>query len=1446
MKGGMDFPNDTTTNVFRIGDIKEVHWAFYTKRPKDGSDLENRLSSEEVEELAHRLQSVQYALREDGRHVLLDKEKAGVWVFSLSEALDESIAQNLGLHGLESTSVGSVRSGDLIAASSSNISAPPSVKTARSAPFSAAAVGELNTRAYGSNVSSNTQSSTSEPDHKRREASDASRDHFVFKVYSNFISAVSCSLTYSLGKAQGWIQVGPYACIDVRTLGDDIFDNAGVHSRITTTTELSFDVKWLSSGTLLISFFQNQLSRHIRVSAMLPKNECSTGLAVGSLLLLSPFGIRCQYLGTESIPESDVQCKSSALVKASILLRLAHQGVRNTQNATWVQVQMGRKSNIFFDPLVPLWPADLCLCTEVVNPVSGEDGGSLEWSIMDGLIDPLEEAESWSLGRAARMEAVQARVREESQGAQATKDIEDTDDEDVLSPFETQMDQGITPQDVSGIYPTPPDGLPLALLGSSNPNNPHSGDYDDEERELRPSDEARGNYDGQEDDDLFEDMDIDMFASNALTEADFSFFDEPGMIDEDLRETGQVMTLDDTNEMIDHAMAFDDHGLAMMPYERRDSRSDRDADDDHENVFSRQDGDHVLPTTDNSWPDRDHDKTLESIVNTQNVDYGALERLNLHHGTAFQDAHEGQRGSFEHVPFQGSTFNFDDKYNTKGRFAFDVDELPTHLKHGGRPLYGEKHPTNIIFCPEKSPMEDSVDTDYEEEDASASEDSDCRNAMDPSLDVSAEPSRKRKREQFDENEHPVTPSSSIPLAESPAASHQNELDEHVSVPKALEQTNDTLNLESRFHGPPKPSFTGEGQAFVKVAQLIAHQAVSGFLQSQTEYCEEFNLVGESLPDRSLQNTMTQLLSTFFPTNKRCSLKEYVSLGEKSPATMSREQVMLNQRSLKPTHMNGGLTAVGQSIFKLESPYTRVRRNGISTEISASALPFWEELSLGPSHETKDIDVFCVCPKNKYIEEGAVAFLNMIKGAYQSCNLGSHDLGAADYSKRIITVPMDATKTDKILQSMASTCEGLGTKLPELGLQGGTTVIYIINPFNDKQYLPGLCDALLRLPSSYFVALEKRRLEKQNDLVMQIVPLDLVWSPEHIVVLSPAIYRRLAFEVYNECGREPYFMSTPAIRLAKAVPKTIDFKLVSESSALFMQSDNCVHVSYTWDANHEWLAVSWTDNFGVLSWDACYWLGKNEGTPWKPFYESYKEILETSFEMLHPANAPWRLFICKDSPVLKMESDVWVRALADSSRPSTSCTILTVDAKPPLTFTHSDLQRTSSDLAPGLSTTPGATPQTNAPSPDISGLGSTPAGNAAQVGTPPANAALGDHDSEARLIDVTDETWGILMDGTIDELSSLSDKSTSVASGYLVKRAGPRDEDGLIPLGVNLVHGQKSYKAVLKEVLGMYRNLGTLARVRGVVDPVKSVLPLHVAAARKAWKMLVETMRYEPK
>lgn len=652
---------------------------------------------------------------------------------------------------------------------------------------------------------------------------------------------------------------------------------------------------------------------------------------------------------------------------------------------------------------------------------------------------------------------------------------------------------------------------------------------------------------------------------------------------------------------------------------------------------------------------------MESTVKVDEVDYGAFEQLNLHHGATINDTHRGQKGSFKHVPFQEPTSNLDDKYNMQGRFAFDVDELPVHPKIGTRSFHPESGCSRISVRPDKSPMEDSVDTgqlplfcrvdllliiseaDDGEHDTTVPDDSDSHDAINPSLDLQAGPSRKRKREQLDENEQPVTPSPSIPLAESLASSPQNELDKPMpgsSVSKALKKTDYTSNLKSCSQERPNPPFTGGRHAFVEVAQVLAHQAVSGPVSSQIECSEDRYLVGESVSDRLLQNTMTQLLSRFFPTRNHCSLKEYVSLGEKNPAAMPKEQALLNQRSLKPTHVTGGLTATGQSIFKCDSPYTRVQRNGVSTEISTSALSFWEELSLGPSHDTKDIDVFCVCPKHKYIEEGVMAFLNMVKGAYQSCNLGSYDLGAslADHSKRVVTALMDATNPDNLLKNIASTCEGLGTVLPELGLQSGTIVIYIINPFNDQQYLSGLGEALLRLRNSYRAALEKRRLERHNDLVTQIVPLDLVWSPDFIVVPSPADYRKLAFEVYDSCGRPADFMRAPAIRLAKAVPKVIDFKLVSESSASFIQSDYCVHVSYTWDATNEWLAASWTDNLGVLSWVACYYLGKYEDTSWTSIYEYFKEILETSFAMLHPSNAPWRIFICKDSPLPKMEND----------------------------------------------------------------------------------------------------------------------------------------------------------------------------------------------------------------
>lgn len=196
----------------------------------------------------------------------------------------------------------------------------------------------------------------------------------------------------------------------------------------------------------------------------------------------------------------------------------------------------------------------------------------------------------------------------------------------------------------------------------------------------------------------------------------------------------------------------------------------------------------------------------------------------------------------------------------------------------------------------------------------------------------------------------------------------------------------------------------------------------------------------------------------------------------------------------------------------------------------------------------------------------------------------------------------------------------------------------------------------------------------------------------------------------------------------------------------------------------------------------------------------------------------------------------------SVKSSIRSSLFTLDLDPVLGFPIQSLEVRGSDIPISSLGTPDNTPQANAPSPDISGFGSTP-GGATQVSTPPTITAFGDHDEEARLIDISDETWGVTIKASVEDLCIASDHCPAVAYGYLIKRAGPRDENGLVRMGVGVIHGQSPQKPLLKAVLGWYRNLGLLARVRGISDPVKSLVPYHVAATNKAHAAVTATMRY---
>jgi len=157
-------------------------------------------------------------------------------------------------------------------------------------------------------------------------------------------------------------------------------------------------------------------------------------------------------------------------------------------------------------------------------------------------------------------------------------------------------------------------------------------------------------------------------------------------------------------------------------------------------------------------------------------------------------------------------------------------------------------------------------------------------------------------------------------------------------------------------------------------------------------------------------------------------------------------------------------------------------------------------------------------------------------------------------------------------------------------------------------------------------------------------------------------------------------------------------------------------------------------------------------------------------------------------------------------------------------------------------TPLATPTVTTFSPKQSIYGFTPSASAvAAYPSTPATASF-ENDADARLVDVTEGTWGLSLGSTATP-DIESETISSLCCGYLLKRMGPRDEDGLLTCGVNLIYAQRPCEALLKEVLVMYGHLATLARIRGIVDPVKSILPWHVAAANKAYVALGATMRW---
>ena len=836
-----------------------------------------------------------------------------------------------------------------------------------------------------------------------------------------------------------------------------------------------------------------------------------------------------------------------------------------------------------------------------------------------------------------------------------------------------------------------------------------------------------------------------------------------------------------------------------------------------------------------------------------------------------------EEASFNAVPFPNGSSDFDKKYASEGRYGFasanleDVSKLEsqalTSLSSFPKLGYQAKcHADSFGVSTGKSAKEckfsriahNHTTIDGKDEDISSKSSTVTQEPYEEDIDQDTyeRASRKRKRSLSSDKGQAMTPLSSVAQTESSEEVDKTEITTNISLLSGkIEDAMDflTSKWESKTSRLSKGMMSDE--MFLQVARMVADQAVSSTNLSQES---SQSPTSQSFPDDTMLCHLVQKIMTHWSlrsnkSSRICKLRNFVGPDDQDPPNAVSEQgSSVSQRYQKSLYLPRAPSTAAQMISKLQSPYTCVQRSDGLIDIDPLALRFWEELSLEPAHGSKDVTAFCVYPAEEGVQDEVLNFLSMVKGVYQSCKLGLHDLGVdhAEEAHSLIPVSLSDDRSKSYLVEVQGVCEDLGTYLGKCKLQRPNTIVYMINPSNKEGSLPYLCTAFLKLFNAYKIAVEAQGVEEPSDVVLQVVPSRFIYSEAELITLSPVDYRRLAFEVYDRCGpkqRRLQHIGAPSIRLAKALPKSIDFRLTPEDLPLSLQNENCLHVAYAWDLRDNWLTAAWTDNLGVLSWTACYCLPSGIVAPWQALSKIAKEIWETSMDMLQPRHGLWRIIFCKNGTVYKHEWETWQSViLASSKYPAkspVSFALLTVDTNPILDFPYQMSKDVHSEFIFGSLETPGDTPQTSAPSPDISGIGSTPGGGG-QVGTPPSNTAFSDHDGDARLVDITDETWGVVMTHNVDDLCVLSDSCPALVTGYLLKRAGPRDEDGVVRLGVNVIRGQKPHRQLLKNVLGLYRNLGLLARIRGVVDSMHGLEPYHIAVVRRSHEAVTLTMHYE--
>ncbi|QSZ36148.1 hypothetical protein DSL72_007273 [Monilinia vaccinii-corymbosi] len=977
-------------------------------------------------------------------------------------------------------------------------------------------------------------------------------------------------------------------------------------------------------------------------------------------------------------------------------------------------------------------------------------------------------------------------------------------------------------------------------------------------------------------DNLFGDMGGDLFGDTDITDADFNFFDQPDDIPMDPQPGSPVVNSMYSTQQ--HTTVEKKPISSKLPVPQSISQDTimQDAppieDTIHQPALHQH---HVISAKDMVGEMPSKNESLGSSAPSRSPPriMAPFDKETVFNQLVKRTSKlSGGYSVYDKVKFEYSLMEIDQKYGYKGRFRYSEDEIKPQLKELRDPTNpesldrrkSENKPLesdilarilNNDSRPYEFELDNEAEPDMANESNNVSDASDSDDALPIGLSAMARLGIKRKR-CFDEGS--ISSYNAFTGEYEPsAATPQSIIETQIPV---FESDPADWSLTPYFTSPEpdiQPSGLSDSE-MIETAQIIADQAASGNLRIHGQTSQDVDAHAQAiLSTRRLMTGVFKAATTYLKDVKICKVWEYLAIQgiavintalRLPPRPMPNPRAAQNSDPLKPSNL-----------FPIQPPQLEVRRGDSKLAVLPPAINFWDNLGLAPFTGNKDVNAICIHPDIVGITENANIFLDQMRGAYESFRFGGHDriLFSGSPSSSLIHYPFHGnnqgsmnTNNSAYPSPLKEIMARLSKNLSSMTTEEKNIVVYFIYPVDNSSLLVQICDAFRLLFNFYRKALSEKKLKAVNELVLQLVPLDFLAAPNSLVVPSPAEYSRLAMEVYDRCVDFASSSTTAAILLEKPLPRTVDFKLLANPSPALLQENSCLHIAYTQSIDERWISAAWSDNQGTKQMTASYCLGRKNEPFTLPFGNIANEIWETTLNLISSKKVHWRVIIAKTSVMAQSEIDFWTDLASTESNAQISLTLVTVHTDPSLRVLPPQIKIPPPSMATisHPATTPVSTPQASQSSLFSPDNPSTPSRDSTNAPTPPAPstatpAVPPEPDQNSRLIDLTDRTWGAILSHRLNNSNSLLELNPALISGYLIKSGGTGIHDPPIVIEVNIIHAEVSgnprtfHDSLLREILGYYRGLATLARARGVVHPVNDGRPWHVAAAEKAIKAL---------